>query len=108
MTEKEEKRRRNHKDLQKLADLEQKLEGLFDEKTRQQIKKAVELAHQYEDYVNIPMPIKSSRPKRLRKQEPDKSEDLLHNFEDNVFNWDNKATKTPRPGRLQERIYRFR
>ena len=95
MTEKEEKRRRNHKDFKKLADLEQKLEGLFDEKTRQQIKKAVELAHQYEDYINIPMPIKSSRPKKLHKQDQNKSENLLHNFEDNVFNWDNKATKKP-------------
>ena len=95
MTEKEEKKRRKHENLKKLADLDQILEGIIDEKSRRQIKKAVELVHQYEDYVNIPMPSQSSRPERRHKKEEGKSEDLLRNFEDNVFNWDNKATKKP-------------
>ena len=95
MAEKEEKRRRKHEGLKKRADLDQILEGLIDEKSRQRIKKAMELAHQYEDYINIPMPKQSLRPKRRHKQEEDKSEDLLRNFEDNVFNWENKATKKP-------------
>ena len=95
MTEKEEKRRRKHEGLQKLADLDQILEGLIDEKSKQRIKKAMELAHQYEDYINVPMPTQSSRPKRIHKHEEGKSEDLLRTFEDNVFNWENKATKKP-------------
>lgn len=95
MTEKEERKRRKHEDLEKLVDLDKILEGLIDEKTRQQIEKAAELAHKYEDYVNIPIPTKSSRPKRAHEHERGKSEDLLRNFEDNVFNWENKATKQP-------------
>ena len=95
MTKEEERKRRKHEGLKKLADLDKILEGLIDEKTRQQIEKAVELAHQYEDYINIPIPTKSSRPKRTHKQEQVKSEDLLRNFEENVFNWENKATKKP-------------
>ena len=95
MTEKEEKRRRKREGLKKLADLDQILEGLIDEKSRQRIKKAMELAHQYEDYINVPMSKQSSRPERRHKQEEGKSEDLLRNFEDNVFNWENKATKKP-------------
>ncbi|UCC32994.1 MAG: hypothetical protein JSW53_04170 [Candidatus Bathyarchaeota archaeon] len=80
---------------EKMADLEQKLEGLLDEKTREQIRKAAELAYEYEDYINIPIPTQSSRRARVHKREQDKGEDLLRNFEDNVFNWDNKATKNP-------------
>jgi len=96
MAENEEKRRdKRERSKKKLADLEQRLEGLADEKTMQRIRQAMNLAHQYEDYINVPMPSQSPHPRRMHQQEEAKSEDLLRNFEDNVFNWDNKATKKP-------------
>jgi hypothetical protein len=94
MTEKKEKRRRKHEGTKKLADLDQMLEGLVDEKSRERIRKAMELAHQYEDYVNIPTPT-HARAQSLPEERHKQQEDIMRSFEDNVFNWENKATKKP-------------
>ena len=55
--------------------------------------KLSELPHLYEDYVNIAVP--QSRAKKSAKHERSKGEDLLRNFEENIFDWDNNVTKKP-------------
>ena len=47
----------------------------------------------YEDYVNMAVP--QSLAKKSAKHKRSKGEDLLRNFEENVFDWENKVTKKP-------------
>jgi len=67
--------------------------GKLSEKTMKKLAKLSELPHLYEDYVNIAVP--KSLTKKPAKHERSKGEDLLRNFEENVFDWDDEATKKP-------------
>jgi hypothetical protein len=67
--------------------------GKLSEKTMKKLAKLSELPHLYEDYVNIAVP--QSLAKKSAKHERNKREDLLRNFEENVFDWDDEATKKP-------------
>lgn len=67
--------------------------GKLSEKTMKKLAKLGELPHLYEDYVNIAVP--QSLDKKSAKHERSKGEDLLRNFEENVFDWDDEATKKP-------------
>lgn len=67
--------------------------GKLSAKTMKKLAKLSELPHLYEDYVNITVP--QSLAKKSAKHERSKGEDLLHNFEENVFDWDNNVTKKP-------------
>ena len=69
-----------------------KLEKLS-EKTMKKLAKLGELPHLYEEYVNIAVP--QSLDKKSAKHERSKGEDLLRNFEENVFDWDDETTKKP-------------
>lgn len=67
--------------------------GKLSEKTMKKLTKLGELPHLYEDYVNIAVP--KLLGKKSAKHERSKGEDLLRNFEENVFDWDDEATKKP-------------
>ena len=67
--------------------------GKLSAKTMKKLAKLSELPHLYEDYVSIAEPHPLT--KKSAKHERSKGEDLLRSFEENVFDWDNKATKEP-------------
>jgi len=67
--------------------------GKLSRKTMKKLAKLGELPLLYEDYVNIAVP--QSLAKKSAKHERSKGEDLLRNFEENVFDWDDEATKKP-------------
>ena len=67
--------------------------GKLSQKTMKKLAKLSELPHLYEDYVNIAEP--QSLAKKSAKHERSKGEDLLRNFEENVFDWENNVTKKP-------------
>ena len=67
--------------------------GKLSAKTMKKLAKLSELPHLYEDYVNITVP--QSLAKKSAKHERSKGEDLLRNFEESVFDWDNNVTKKP-------------
>ena len=69
-----------------------------DKKTIKKIKKLNEktikkLGKLYEDHVSLSQQQALSKKSSMKKRA--KSEDLLHSFEENVFNWDNRTTKKP-------------
>ena len=63
------------------------------EKTAKKLAKLGALSNSYEDYVNVAVPKPSG--KRTAKQEMSKGGNLLRNFEESVFDWENEATKRP-------------
>lgn len=67
--------------------------GKSSAKTMKKLAKLSELPHLYEDYVNTAAP--KLLAKKSAKHERSKGEDLLRNFEENVFDWDYEATKKP-------------
>ncbi len=67
--------------------------GKLSAKTMKKLAKLSELPHLYEDYVNVAEP--RSLAKKSAKHERSKREDLLRNFEERVFDWDNNFTKKP-------------
>ena len=67
--------------------------GKLSRKTMKKLAKLSELPHLYEDYVNISVP--QPLAKKSAKHERSKGEDLLRNFKENVFDWDNNVTKKP-------------
>ena len=95
---------KNDSDAQKDERSKKKVEEALDEKTMKKLGKSSaktmkklaklsELPHLYKDYVNTAAP--KLLAKKSAKHERSKREDLLRNFEENVFDWDNKATKKP-------------
>lgn len=82
----------------KSQDIEEISDEELDEKTVKKLRKLNEktikkLGKLYEDYVNSS--VQQAPPESSTKRERSKGENLLRNFEENVFNWDNKATKRP-------------
>jgi len=67
--------------------------GKLSQKTMKKLAKLSELPHLYENYVNIAVP--QSLAKKSAKHERSEGEDLLRNFKENVFDWDNNVTKKP-------------
>jgi hypothetical protein len=67
--------------------------GKLSEKTIKKLAKLSELPHLYENYVNIAEP--QSLAKKSTKHERSRGKDLLRDFEENVFDWDNNVTKKP-------------
>jgi len=76
---------RNEKTAKKL--------GKLSEKTMKKLAKLSELPHMYENYVNIAEP--QSLVKKSAKHERSRGKDLLRNFEEIIFDWDNEVTKKP-------------
>jgi hypothetical protein len=82
----------------KSQDIDQISDEALDEKTVKKLRKLNEktikkLGKLYEDYINSA--IQQPLPERSAKSERSKGDNLLRNFEESIFNWDNKATKKP-------------
>ena len=67
--------------------------GKSSAKTMKKLAKRRELPRLYEDYINEVAP--QLLTKRSLKHIESKGDYLLHDFEENVFDWENKATKKP-------------
>lgn len=82
----------------KSQDIEQISDQALNEKTMKKLRKMNEktikkLGKLYEDHVNST--VQQALPERSAKHERSKEDELLRNFEELVFNWDDKATKKP-------------
>ena len=67
--------------------------GKLSEKTMKKLAKISELSHMYENYVNTTEPQSPAR--KSAEHERSKGKDLLRNFQENMFDWDNEVTKKP-------------
>jgi len=82
----------------KSQDVDQISDIALDEKTMKKLGKLNEktikkLGKLYGEYANLA--VQQALPKKSAKRERSKGDTLLRNFEESVFNWDNKATKKP-------------
>lgn len=82
----------------KSQDDEQISDEAFDEKTTRKLAKLNEktikkLGKLYGEYASLA--VQKTLPKKPAKHEKSKGENLLRRFEENVFDWDNKATSKP-------------